>query len=261
MAWAEKLAELLGDRNLSEVRKRLGFSKNRLYTILREENCPNAVDAVRICRYLGVTVEDVFGEDMGAAARSASPARIAPPRKRAAWQVFSLARGRYRGRHSLKLLGPAERIEPEDHRGESGWVPVLAPIAAGEPREAHDLGYPAGAAEGFVWFESEDPAAFALTVDGDSMAPEFRHGDVVVASPKLGQSRDTFRDGMVAVVIFGGERTATLKRVRFGAVRRDTEEPMDYVLEPINPSFPKMRLQRGEIAAIYPLIGLIRREV
>lgn len=261
MPWPQKLAELLADRNLSEVRKRLGFSKNRLYTILREENCPNAVDAVRICRYLGVTVEDVFGEDAGAAVRSASPAQIVPPRKRAAWQAFALARGRYRGRQSLKLLGPAERIEPEDYRGTAGWVPVLAPIAAGEPREAHDQGYPVGAAECYIRFAADDPAAFALTVDGDSMMPDFRHGDVVVASPKLGQSRESLRDGMIAVAVFGTDRVATLKRVRFGEVRGRDADPLDYVLEPTNPHFPPMRLRRVEIAAIWPVVGLISKEV
>lgn len=217
---------------------------------------PNVLDAIRLCRYLGVTVEEVFGGDAGPIAeRGTSPRRVS---RRS--QAFTIARGRFHGPRSLTLAGEAWFIGPEDYRGEAGWVPVLAPIAAGEPREAHDQCYPAGAAEGFVRFDADDANAFALTVDGDSMAPDFRHGDVVIASPRLCQSRDTYRDGMVAVVIFGGERTATLKRVRFGAVRRSDEEPMDYVLEPMNPQFPKMRLKRGEITAIYPVIGLVRKE-
>jgi hypothetical protein len=43
MAWTERLAELLADRNLLEVGKRFGFTKNRLYTIVRMGKCPNAV--------------------------------------------------------------------------------------------------------------------------------------------------------------------------------------------------------------------------
>lgn len=191
---------------------------------------------------------------------SGSTVTVTPKKRSRELQVFIVRRGRFEGRSNLRLLGVTERIEPEDYRGESGWVPVLAPVAAGVPREAHDQGYPIGAAEGYVRFDAADSTAFALTVDGDSMAPDFRHGDVVIASPQLGQSRDTYRDGMIAVVIFGGDRTATLKRVRFGAIRRSDDEPMDYVLEPINPHFPKLRLKRGEITAIYPVIGLIRRE-
>lgn len=257
VVWIAKLKTRLADRNLSAVSRACGWGAYRVSQMIGRGELPNVLDAIRLCRYLGVTVEDVFGEDVGVAV-----ARTVPPApRRLDSQAYVVARGRYRGRDSLQLIGAARCIEAEDYRGGAGWVPVLAPIAAGEPREAHDQSYPAGAAEAYVQFDTDDGQAFALTVDGDSMAPDFRHGDTVIASPKLGQGRDTYRDGMVAVVIFGGERTATLKRVRFGAVRRSDDEPMDYVLEPINPHFPKMRLRRVEISAIYPVIGLVRKEV
>ncbi len=63
MTWTGKLSKLLDDRNLSLISKRLGFSKNRLYLIVREGQCPNAIDAVKICRYLNTTVEAIFGDD------------------------------------------------------------------------------------------------------------------------------------------------------------------------------------------------------
>lgn len=257
MAWTERLAELLGDRNLREVGSRLGFTKNRLYTIIREGKCPNAVDAVKICKYLGVLVEDVFGENGTAATKA--PAKAA--RKNAAMvRGWAVSRGRFSGRPSLTLIGNSAHLEPEDFTGQKGLVPVVAPIAAGEPKEAHDKGFPVGVADAYVAFECDDPNAFGLVVDGASMEPDFRHGDIIIASPRMGHSNDTFRDGIVAVIIFGSERTATFKRVRFGTVSKRSEEPLDYVLEPLNPHFPPMRLKTREIAAIHPVIGLVRRE-
>jgi SOS-response transcriptional repressor LexA len=174
--------------------------------------------------------------------------------------AFELARGPWKGKVSLRLVGPARSIEAEDFHGQKGFVPLLAPIAAGEPREAHDQGFPVGAADRYIEFDADDPNAFALTVDGASMEPEFRHGDIVVARPAIGRKRSGLADGAVAVVLYEGERLATLKIIRFGSLNRSTHEPMDYKLEPLNPLFPPLRLKTKEIAAIRPVVGLIRRE-
>lgn len=61
--WQTKLASMLDDRVFKKVSLHLGRSKNWLYSIVKEGSCPNAIDAVRLCRYLGTTVEAVFGED------------------------------------------------------------------------------------------------------------------------------------------------------------------------------------------------------
>lgn len=256
MAWTQRLADLLADRNLREVGSRLGFTKNRLYTIIREGKCPNAVDAVKLCRYLGVAVEDVFGDG---APSGAAKAPRATRKNGSVTRAWSIKRGRFSGRSSLTLVGNSALVEPEDFTGQKGLIPVVAPIAAGEPKEAHDKGFPVGAADAYVAFESDDPNAFGLSVDGASMEPDFRHGDIIIASPKSGHSNE-IRDGAVAVVIFGLERTATFKRVRFGTMSKRSDEPLDYVLEPLNPHFPPMRLKTREIAAIHPVIGLVRRE-
>lgn len=261
MAWAERLRDLLADRNLLEVAKRVGFSNGRLHAIRSRGQCPNAVDAVKLCRYLGVTVEEVFGDENGAkVARPDKPQVQSQKSPAPRLLAFELARGAWKGRESLKVVGPTRLIESEDWHGQAGFIPILAPIAAGEPREAHDKGFPAGDADAYVEFACDDPNAFALSVDGASMEPDFRHGDIVVASPKVGHRNDTFRDGMVAIILFERERTATIKRVRFGTFNRSRTEPMDYKLEPLNPAFPPVRLKTKEIAAIYPVVGLIRRE-
>lgn len=253
--WERKLKGALADRNLSAVARACGWEGYRLSQMLGRSQTPNAVDAVKLCRYLGLTVEDVFGEDAGL------PKAQGPSPKASSLRAFALSRGAWHSRKSIKLLGSSSLIEAEDFKGQVGFVPVVAPIAAGEPREAHDGDFAAGAADAYVAFDVDDENAFALRVDGDSMKPDFLHGDIIIASPRSRSSRDaTHRDGMLGVVIFGSERTATFKVVRFGAMNKSADEPMDYVLQPLNAAFPPMRLRRGEVSAIYPVVGLVRKE-
>jgi len=51
--------------------------------------------------------------------------------------------------------------------------------------------------------------AFALRIDGDSMAPEIRHGDVVIVSPQA-----EARDGRAAIVQLAGQIGVTCKLLR-----------------------------------------------
>ncbi|MFH1417285.1 MAG: S24 family peptidase [Planctomycetota bacterium] len=255
--WRDRLERRLKDYNKSAVDRQLGWREGRLSQLLGRGQILNAIDAVRLCRFLGVTVEEVFGDSRAgrtAKTRSKAVSAIEPVARLLA---YAIARGRYAGQKSLSLVGETEIIEGEDWQGEPGFVPLLAPIAAGEPREATDGDYLAGRAEAYARFTIEDPKAFALRVDGDSMSPDFKHGNVIVVSPKIGLPTDHFRDGRLAVVIFGSERTATFKLIWTGD-SRDKRRDCDYLLKPINAAYPKMRLKVGEIAAILPVLGLIK---
>ena len=223
--------------------------------MIKARKVPNALDAVRLCQYLGESVEAIFASPQTAGQKPMKRA----PRPTQGFLRFEVAPGPFDGRKSLRLLGAADILEPEDVGARTGFLPVLAPIAAGEPKEAHDGGFPAGAAASFVQFDVDDPNAFGLHVDGDSMTPDFRHGDIIIASPKLGQPGGAYRDGMVAVVIFGSERTATFKVLRIGKMDERRHEPFDYLLEPLNHAHPKLRLKVGEIASILPVVGVVKR--
>lgn len=256
MDWPTRLRKVLDERmvNRSKLTQKLGLGKNAIYQMLNGHE-PSVTVGVRLARSLGMTVEELFGDSR------AKPAAQGSRHAAEGLRAFSLSRGAWHGRKSIKLLGPSSLIEAEDFRGQAGLVPVIAPVAAGEPREAHDGDYAAGAADAYVRFEVDDANAFGLRVDGDSMKPDFLHGDIIIASPKARAARDgAYRDGMLGVVIFGSERTATFKVVRFGAMNKSADEPMDYVLQPLNAAFPPMRLKRGEVSAIYPVIGLVRKE-
>ncbi|MBE7507778.1 MAG: hypothetical protein HS101_16045 [Planctomycetia bacterium] len=275
MKWHDKLDRLLRDRNVSAISRAVGLHPGRLGTQVALRQMPRADRAVKLARQLGVDTDWLFDDtkdwpphhvEVGPTPFGSVESvgkRRAPARMKARSSVicYRILPGKFDGARSLQLLGATQQIEPEDFCGQKGLIPVVAPIAAGEPKEAHDNGFPVGVADAYVAFECDDPNAFGLSVDGASMEPDFRHGDIIIASPKFGQSNGTLRDGMVAVVIFGPERTATFKRVRLGTMGKRLVEPLDYVLEPLNPHFPPMRLKTREVSAIHPVIGLVRREV
>jgi phage repressor protein C with HTH and peptisase S24 domain len=63
-------------------------------------------------------------------------------------------------------------------------VPVIGYAQAGKQGYFDDAGYPTGSGWDELTFPNVgDPNAYALEISGDSMAPVYRDGDVVVVSP------------------------------------------------------------------------------
>jgi len=214
------------------------------------------IDAIKLCRYLGVSVEDIFGEEAGEP--EAATAEGTGARPRAPWAVYYVPLGPYMGLGTLRqyadcrLVAANEVADPQS----GGYVPILAPAAAGQPRIHSEAGLHSLEASRYVEFAIDDPRAFALHVDGESMSPDCRHGDLVIVSPRFGR-QNRFADGILAIIVFGSERTSTLKILRWGR-KNARNEPLDYLLEPINPAYPKMRISRSQIAAVYPVLAVVR---
>jgi transcriptional regulator with XRE-family HTH domain len=89
------------------------------------------------------------------------------------------------------------------------------------------------------------PEAFALRVDGESMSPRFRHGDVVIAAPGR-----AVRQGQAALVQIRERVGITLK-----LVRRDDEAVH---LIPINETYDTERLATAEIEWEAPVLLAVR---
>lgn len=166
-------------------------------------------------------------------------------------------------------------------------VPLINSVRAGYPTEFTDLGYPARVADEYVSVpELHDPDAFAARVVGDSMAPEYREGDIVVFSPE----RDA-TSGADCFVRFERDGETTFKRVFFereppGAgngqqaagregireqgsgireegekdAARGTEDdaPSRIRLQPLNPMYAARTVDREEIAGMYAAVWVIR---
>jgi len=131
-------------------------------------------------------------------------------------------------------------------------VPVINKVRAGYPTEFTDLGYPARVADEYISTpDLYDAQAFAARVVGDSMAPDYREGDIVVFSPE----RDT-PPGSDCFVRLERDHETTFKRVYFERGERGEEMIR---LQPINPAHPPRVVRREDVAGMYAAAYVVRR--
>ncbi len=159
-------------------------------------------------------------------------------------------------------------------------VPLINRVAAGQPAEFTDLGYPAGFADRYLpapvagggegaggpgGEESDAPpeamaCAFALRVIGDSMSPEYREGEILLVGPGWdgGAGAVAPRDGDDCVVRFADEENyaTTFKRIYFvrdGAAEPDAA-PTGLRLVPLNPAHQEWTVPLEQVTGIYPVL-------
>ncbi|MDB5512106.1 MAG: DNA-binding protein [Enterovirga sp.] len=126
-------------------------------------------------------------------------------------------------------------IEPGEGAGRT-TVPIIGMAQAGTGRLFNEDGMPAG---GPGWEEIELPAfsaerVFALEVQGDSMRPLYREGDIIIVSP----SAPVRKGDRVVVRTVGGEVMAKeLKR----------KTPRGVELASLNPEHPDRLVPANEI--------------
>ncbi|MFW5682251.1 MAG: helix-turn-helix domain-containing protein [Phycisphaeraceae bacterium] len=149
-----------------------------------------------------------------------------------------------------KAIGPIDEStdagvrDPLPMRGPQGGtgVPLINKVAAGYPADFTDLGYPARVADEYVPGPpgTSDPDAFAAYVDGESMLPDYRGGDIVVFSPAAVVS-----DGCDCFVRMEDSHETTFKRVYF------EDEGRSIRLQPLNPKFAPRTLPREAVGGLY----------
>jgi phage repressor protein C with HTH and peptisase S24 domain len=121
-------------------------------------------------------------------------------------------------------------------------IPLINRVSAGYPTESTDLDYPAGVADEYVVMpDMTDPKAFAIMVCGDSMAPRFLEGDVLIISPNAEVHSGDF---CFLRVDSDGEVTSTFKQVFF-----DDEDTVR--LESLNRAYPSRTCDRRKVTGIY----------
>ncbi len=173
-------------RNLKQALARLGIkqkalasgihkSKDDISKWCRGKAFPHAETRLAIADFLGVPLSDL---EIGSS----------HPRSggRESGQVRPFERG-------YRKVARDER--PKDWRGH--WVPLIAHVAAGQGAstlEAEDLA--PGDAEWWVEFHSDKPNIVAVEISGESMMPEYRPGDIVIADP------DQVSSGGICVVVW-----------------------------------------------------------
>ncbi len=211
-------------------------------------------------RRLLEALEAALGIDDGALvaaadwARAPEPVRAEAQRGREVMQLLEDARRRGVSLDELFASGrladavnaaapapPAATVEARAPEAVSRRVPLINKVAAGYPQGFTDLDYPARVADDYVAaLGIDDPDAFAATVCGDSMLPEYREGDVIVFSPNAAVS-----DGDDCFVRIEPDHETTFKRVFFD------EERQTIRLAPLNPKFESHVLPRTQVAGLY----------
>ncbi|MBU0650307.1 S24 family peptidase [bacterium] len=123
-------------------------------------------------------------------------------------------------------------------------IPVLSYVSAGYATSAEAVEY----AEEFIEipFEIKDPNAFALKIFGDSMYPRYMEGDYVIASPlALPRNRQP-----VIAMINNDETTCKLY-----------QEQKDHIcLIPENPRYQMIICDKKDVAWVFPVVALYRKE-
>jgi repressor LexA len=123
-------------------------------------------------------------------------------------------------------------------------VPVVNRAVGGYPRDFSDLSYPARVAEQHVTCpDLSDEQAFAAHVQGESMTPKYREGDIVIFSPALAA-----RSGDDCFVRFADGQT-TFQRVFFESDEQ-SRAPM-IRLQPRNERHRATILPCDRVAGLY----------
>jgi SOS-response transcriptional repressor LexA len=128
---------------------------------------------------------------------------------------------------------PPFDVNVEPVTGSARAVPIVDWVQAGQLREMVDP-YPPGAGDGVEYVDSSyGRCAVALRIKGDSMAPEFREGDVIIVDPEIAPSPGDF------VVVRNGSHEATFKKFRPRGIDASGREVFELV--PLNDDYPTMR--------------------
>lgn len=112
-------------------------------------------------------------------------------------------------------------------------IPVISAIQAGALKEATE---PYEAGDGYATLFTNDEYskwAFALEIEGDSMLPEFRPGDLVIIEPEWEPRPGEY------VAAKNGRDEATFKKYRQRGV--DANGNVVFELVPLNEDYPTLR--------------------
>jgi repressor LexA len=130
-------------------------------------------------------------------------------------------------------------------------VPVINRVSAGYPKDFTDLSYPKGVADEYVGCpDVHDKDAFAARVAGDSMAPKYHEGDIVIFSPAAAS-----RNGDDCFVRFEDGHT-TFKRVFFES---DDAGVSVLRLQPRNEKYRAQTIPAEEVTGLYKAVYKYQR--
>ena len=242
------------DEKLRRLEQTLGFTPGELVSQAHLQRTPRDVRDMLGKLMKKKTDEAAVNGDGPAAVKAAkkSPAPgIAPVMKPVAGTVLSspinLDEAYLSGVLQQLVEGAAANVE----QVATNAVPVINKVSAGYPRDFTDLSYPPRVADDYIGCPSlQDKDAFAARVHGDSMAPKYREGDIVIFSPSA-----VPRNGEDCFVRFDDGQT-TFKRVFFEV----NEQGVSVLrLQPRNEKYPPLTVEAEKIAGVWKAVFKYQR--
>lgn len=134
-------------------------------------------------------------------------------------------------------------------------IPVINRLSAGYPEDFTDLGYPPRHADAYVSCpDLDDSDAFAARVQGDSMAPKYAEGDIVIFSPAA-----QVRDGDDCFVRFEDGHT-TFKRAFFEEEKLSDGQARGVIrLQPRNEKYRPQVVPAEQVSGLYKAVYRYQR--
>lgn len=211
------------DEKLQRIEQALGFQTNELLARAHLHRTPDDVRAV--LQQLLKQRKAAMAADAGAGDAAGAPVDLDAAYFAGALQELAESR--------------SENVQEVS----ANSVPIINKVSAGYPREFTDLSYPRGVADDYLTCpDLPDKNAFAARVCGDSMAPKYREGDVVVFSPAM-----VPRSGDDCFVRFDDGQT-TFKRVFF---ENDDNGKAVLRLQPRNEKYRPQTLPSEKVTGLY----------
>ncbi len=123
-------------------------------------------------------------------------------------------------------------------------VPIISWVNAGEfamtedPRQLADY-------DEWVWTQTRGPNVFALRVEGDSMEPEFREGEIIIVNPHIAWEVGNY------VIVKNSEGEATFKQLK--------KKGDMWVLHPLNPKYEDIEVDNRQLYVVGVVVEKIKR--
>src|SRR5947207_7542169 len=237
------------DEKLRRLEQTLGFNTGELLTQAHLQRTPRDVRAV-LTKLLsregsGFGVQGSGNAGASTAVSSSSPEpRTLNPEPSSAINLDDIYLSGVLHELVEKSAGNVEQVT-------TNAVPVINRVSAGYPKDFTDLSYPKGAADDYVGCpDVQDKDAFAARVHGDSMAPKYGEGDIVIFSPAAAP-----RSGDDCFVRFDDGHT-TFKRVFF---ENDESGKPALRLQPRNEKYRPQTVSSERVSGLYKALYRYQR--
>lgn len=127
-------------------------------------------------------------------------------------------------------------------------VPIRGYAQLGTNAHWVDLEYPVGEGDGYIWWPSKDPNAYALKCQGDSMKPRIKHGEYAIVEPN-----HDFHNGDEVLVVTNDDEVM----VKIFAY----EQSGRVTLLSVNEAHSEINLYRENIRKMHYLAGIAKESL